>query len=328
LTLVPLAARATQIAATIGTFTPVPANWVTPMIVTATPAPANAATAQYQSVLATAEVMAFGTPGPIPANVWTATPTPIFIRLEGEVPTPLPTPTASPTPQPIPRVLVGKIAFLSDRAQAEEPLVYVINPDGSGLALLTDRWPYDLANQRDIYSADTRFRVFTKNAARYRNIEIGGEDVGVRDDVPAIFWYDAHYKVEEQLTHFGRGVAYNGVWSPAAEQIAFVSNDSGDDDVWVVNRDGSNLRQLTESNETYNAREIGKDTFIPEVNRHPSWSPDGAKIVFWSTRTGHRQIWVMDTDGSNLYSLSHTGFNDWDPVWIKYIDPPPNPASQ
>lgn len=26
----------------------------------------------------------------------------------------------------------------------------------------------------------------------------------------------------------------------------------------------------------------------------------------------------MNSDGSNLYSLSRTGFNDYDPVWIKY----------
>ena len=35
------------------------------------------------------------------------------------------------------------------------------------------------------------------------------------------------------------------------------------------------------------------------------------------------QIWVMDADGNNLYSLSKTSFDDWDPVWIKYPDVPP-----
>jgi len=53
-------------------------------------------------------------------------------------------------------------------------------------------------------------------------------------------------------------------------------------------------------------------------DKHPSWSPDGAQIVFWSNRTGNWQIWVMDANGDNLYSLSRTGFNDWDPVWFKY----------
>jgi len=30
----------------------------------------------------------------------------------------------------------------------------------------------------------------------------------------------------------------------------------------------------------------------------------------------------MDADGGNQHSLSRSGFNDWDPVWIKYTDPP------
>jgi hypothetical protein len=34
----------------------------------------------------------------------------------------------------------------------------------------------------------------------------------------------------------------------------------------------------------------------------------------------------MNADGSGLYSLSHTGFNDWDPVWIKYTDPARDPT--
>jgi hypothetical protein len=32
----------------------------------------------------------------------------------------------------------------------------------------------------------------------------------------------------------------------------------------------------------------------------------------------------MDADGGNLHSLSRTEFNDWDPVWIKYSDLPPD----
>jgi hypothetical protein len=312
-----MAAAATKIAGTTGTYTPVPDNWVTPVIITPEPAPANAATAEFRAALVTAQAILYGTP----VAIWTATPTPIFVPVEGEVATPWASRTPTPTPLPIPTVLVGKIAFLSDRSGGDEPLkdplIYIMNPDGSNLAVLTDPTFYDLAVKRDSFSADQRFRVFVKDALRFD---------GKR--VPAIYFYDYLYNAEDQITHFGAGLAWDPVWSPTSEQIALLSNDSGDTEVWVVNRDGSNLLRLTETNEAYNARQIGKDTFVPEVNGHPSWSPDGSQIVFWSNRSGHPQIWVMNADGSNPYSLSTTSYDDWDPVWIKYTDPPRDPVPQ
>jgi Tol biopolymer transport system component len=240
--------------------------------------------------------------------------------LEGELPPASPAPTSSVTPQPTPAIpaeLIGKIAFKSNRTGQEE--IYVINPDGTGLALLTNRWPYNVARLADSFSIDGRFRVFTKDAIRY-----AGDVRPVRFDAPALYWYDSLYKQEQQLTDFGVGLAYDGAWSPTSELITFVSNDSGDDEIWLVSRDRSELKRLTETNEVFNAQHIGKDDFVAEVNKHPSWSPDGKQIVFWSTRSGHPQIWVMNQDGTNPYSLSRTGFNDWDPVWIKYPGIPAN----
>jgi hypothetical protein len=305
--------RMTIEATQVGTPTPLPRNWVTPVVVTSMPMPANSATLEYWQ----AAMLTTGTPTPTPANLQTATPTPVFILLNGEIPTPAPTPTPTATPRSIPAELVGKITFLSDRAyhtnahtekaEGEEalplgaPLVYVIDPDGSNLALLTDPWPYDLAEGRDAFSADQRFRVFVKDAVHWEN--------GRQMILPALYSFDFFYETEEQITHFGGGIAYDPVWSPSRDQIAFVSNDSDNDEIWVINRDGSGANQLIR--DAYNW-----------WDKHPSWSPDGSKIVFWSNRTGNRQIWVMDADGSNLYSLSRTGFNDWDPVWIKYTDPP------
>jgi hypothetical protein len=319
-----LAAQATDVAQRIGTYTPAPANWVTPVVVTPIPTPANTATAAYQLAAATAEAFLFGTPTPTPPNVWTATPgavdpgsfgaavpaspavpsatpTPIFILLEGELATPWATWTPTATPPPVPAGLVGKIAFLSNRSGGpeplKEPLVYVIDPDGRNLAVLTDRAMYDAALARDSYSTDQRFRAFVKNAVRFDGKK-----------VPALYFYDYFYQVEEQVTHQGAGIAYDPAWSPSREQIAFVSNDSGSDEIWVINRDGSGALQLTRD-------EYGW------WDKHPSWSPDGSQLVFWSNRTGNRQIWVMNADGSQAYSLSRTGYDDWDPVWLKYTDP-------
>jgi len=324
-----LSAAATAQTQGVGIPTPLPANWVTPIVVTSTPTPANPATAQAMAMLATAQALTTGTPTPTPMNMITATPTPVFVLLDGELPFMTPTPTPTLVPKTIPSDLIGKIAFKSDRTGEEQ--IYVINPDGSGLALLSDHWPYEVALQRDAYSADERFRVFVKDAV----IDTTIADIPVQVHLPAVFFYDSFYEVEEQITHFNPsllgsfsllhnttfdcqvlaravdqdclGLAFEPAWSPTTEQIAFVSNDSGNDEIWIINRDGSDGRQLTRDDYSW-------------WDKHPSWSPDGSKIVFWSNRTGTWQIWVMDADGGNLYSLSRTGFNDWDPVWIKYPD--------
>jgi TolB protein len=78
-------------------------------------------------------------------------------------------------------------------------------------------------------------------------------------------------------------------WSPDGALIAFHSMRSGNNDIWVMDADGGNQRQLT--------RDPGDD-------RRPAWSPDGAWIAFDSDRSGNRDIWVMDSQGENLKQLT------------------------
>jgi hypothetical protein len=324
------AARATAVATAIGTYTPMPWNWVVPIVVEPEPAtaiPANAATAAFQMAEATAAAFVNGTPTPVPINVWTATPTPFMWSVIGEVATPWIPPSPTPMPLPIPQELVGKILFLSDRSGGPEPLpeplVYVIDPDGSNLAVLNDDALYQTALARDSYSADQRYRTFSQVMPRYSTDDKGSRFVEM---VQTIFMYDDHYKVDQQITFFGTGEAWDPIWSPTENQIAFVSDESDHAEIWIVNSDGSEPLQMTQTNEALFSRELGKDNFILEdENGHPSWSPDGSQIVFWSYRDGHRQLWVMDADGSNAYSLSTTGHDDWDPIWIKYTDPAHEP---
>ena len=73
------------------------------------------------------------------------------------------------------------------------------------------------------------------------------------------------------------------------------------DDIVVINRDGSNWRDLT------------NDTFF---DRYPRWSPDGKRIVFTSDRIGRYEIWIMDADGSNLRQLTFNSPGDASfPIW-------------
>jgi Tol biopolymer transport system component len=99
-------------------------------------------------------------------------------------------------------------------------------------------------------------------------------------------------------------MSYDPAWSPLGDRLAFVSTESGNDDIYVVGTDGQGMVRLTVN---------------PwEWDKHPSWSPDGTQIVFWSNRgSGRRQLWIMNGDGSGQRLLLQSDHNDWDPVWVK-----------
>jgi TolB protein len=80
--------------------------------------------------------------------------------------------------------------------------------------------------------------------------------------------------------------------SPDGTKLAFMSNRTGDFDIWVVNSDGTGLRNLT--------------NYPRAADGAPTWSPDGAFIAFTSDRnTGTTpQLFVMTADGTNQRRLA------------------------
>ncbi len=77
--------------------------------------------------------------------------------------------------------------------------------------------------------------------------------------------------------------------SPRGDRVAFMSDRSAKWEVYVVNIDGSGLRQLTDS---------GKNK-----SGLPTWSPDGRCIAFVSERDNRWAVWVMKSDGSGQRKL-------------------------
>ena len=84
------------------------------------------------------------------------------------------------------------------------------------------------------------------------------------------------------------------------EKIAWMSDRSGNMDIWVMDVDGSNPVQLTTD---------------PAEDWFPDWSPGAERIVFASWRAGNSDIWVMDADGSNQTQLTTNASGDFNPVW-------------
>ncbi len=84
-------------------------------------------------------------------------------------------------------------------------------------------------------------------------------------------------------------------------KIAFVSNrDGSSDEIYVMNPDGTNLVNLTNS---------------PQQDNYPSWSPDGTMIAFTTTRDVSHEIYVMNADGTNQVNLTNNTVFDSRPSW-------------
>ena len=94
----------------------------------------------------------------------------------------------------------------------------------------------------------------------------------------------------------------------AQAQIVFVSDRNGNNEIYVMDIDGKNSRNLTNNR---------------DKDYSPSWSPDGERIAFSSRRDGNfrnkfgltDEIYVMDVDGGNQRRLTNNRGWDWYPSW-------------
>jgi dipeptidyl aminopeptidase/acylaminoacyl peptidase len=92
-------------------------------------------------------------------------------------------------------------------------------------------------------------------------------------------------------------------WSPDAKNIAFISNMSGRNNIWVVSADGGWPVQLTVSDQRQSA---------------PAWSPDGKWIAYQSDYDGDEQwdIFLVSPKTGKVVNLTNTReIAELDPTW-------------
>jgi TolB protein len=92
---------------------------------------------------------------------------------------------------------------------------------------------------------------------------------------------------------------YLPAWSPDGSKMAFTSNRDGNAEIYVMNRDGSNVRRMTNN---------------PAIDEAPTWSPSGSQIAWVSDRTGQPKIYTMNADGTGQRLLVGEGRSDR-PTW-------------
>jgi TolB protein len=191
-----------------------------------------------------------------------------------------------------------QIAFGSNRQNQGD--IFVMNADGSNVRRLTTKrgccptWSPappggGTSDARIAYSRETR----------------GSE----------IYVMNADGSNEQRLTTTAMD-AFDPYWSPDGTQIVCVVD--SDPDPWgeKLTICVLNVRDIPpgESASTAHLRPLPRPG--DDCNDWPAWSPTGLQIAFSAVIDGHRDIYVVDADGTNLRQITRTkDFDEMAPAW-------------
>jgi Tol biopolymer transport system component len=241
-----------------------------------------------------------------------------------------------------------RLAFKT--AQFGSNQLAVINADGTGERLLTRTFRF--SEGQPAWSPDATKLLYRRTP---ENPLVQSGDTWVLD-------VEASAKDPTQpITHavlLRTGDERYPSYSPDGTQIAFrgdldLAEPSGDEEIYVMNADGTDVRQLTsnadfdsapswspdgrlilferapagtftpgveaQEKDVYVMRADGTDvrrlTDSPGLDEGPEFSPDGTRIAFSSARDGQQEIYVMDADGTNPRRLTDNPARDESPDW-------------
>ncbi len=149
----------------------------------------------------------------------------------------------------------------------------------------------------------------------------------------------AHRFADEIIFRLGGGI--QGI---AETKLYYVSNRSGSKEIWQMDYDGANQKQLTHLGSIALSPHISPDNsrvafsgvtkdgwqilmysldlnrlvsfaHFPGDNYSPAWSSDGQNLAFSSSRTGNTEIYTVSSTGANLRRLTENKGPDVSPTW-------------
>jgi len=221
--------------------------------------------------------------------------------------------------------------------------IYSITDSGGGSLLLTpsdnDEDLADEGGWHPAYSPDDSQIAFTSR----------------RNTTPVIFLMDStdgdRAGATQVTADSGSGADNQVSWKPDGTGLIYTSTRrNANHDIRTIDADGNNMVELLDSDDDYQwasykptddniiALESDRDADNSEdtdiftysisgamftlkiadsaySDGAPSWSPDGTRIAFHSNRAGDFDIWVCDSDGTNLTQLTSDTRSDAYPIW-------------
>jgi TolB protein len=114
-----------------------------------------------------------------------------------------------------------------------------------------------------------------------------------KDGNSEIYALDPSGRRLDRLT-FNIGIDTAPTWSPNGRQIAFESDRAGLPQIYVMDAEGANVRQLSRGGEAHS----------------PAWSPIGDRIAYVERVGGRFQIVTVDADGGSRQVMTSTGDNE------------------
>lgn len=212
------------------------------------------------------------------------------------------------------RVADGTERLISDeRWKFAERLEWL--SDGSGLLTIVSENAYGPFQIWHVSYPGGRAQKVTSDLSNYRSMSLTADSktlVAVQSEILPYVWVapEGDAGRARRITS-GRGGSndYWGFsWTPDG-RVVYVSTLSGNQDLWVMNADGSGQKQLT---------------FDRAADFDPTVSPDGRHVVFASERSGKNKLWRIDIDGGNPTQLTKGAAADFlpnyspDGRWVVY----------
>jgi tricorn protease len=233
------------------------------------------------------------------------------------------------------------------------------------------RWPSGAADGRIVYEEGGELRIYDTNTGAISKLQIYVPNDGVamrpsrvsaagnieqwglspkgkravfaaRGD---IFTAPIEHGPTRNLTNSSNAHDKWPAWSPDGKRIAFLSDRTGEDELYLVNQDGSgDLEQLTDDGKEMRYRpawspdgkyiafsdKYGKIYLVEvaskkkkEIADDPinfvldyTWSPNGGFLAFTlSEPNGFNSLWVYSVAGGKLHRITGEMWNEFEPAW-------------